>query len=92
MYQTEGEEYLAISLRSVPDQNDLTPSDLPARGLMELEQVRLPKDFAAKLKSKEGLDGFARWVSTMLRVPWHGRVVGDMVIKLASWLASCGAR
>jgi hypothetical protein len=57
VYQTQGEDYASITLRSVPDQGDLTPSDLPARESLELEQVKFSKDFKDKFKSKTGLRG-----------------------------------
>ena len=52
--------YASITLRSVPDQGDLTPSDLPAREALELEQLKFTKEFSSKFKTKQGLDGFAQ--------------------------------
>ena len=61
VYQTEGQEYAAITLRSVPDQDDLTPSDLPSREALELEQVAFSKDFRDKFKTKYGLRGLSAY-------------------------------
>jgi len=61
--------YASITLRSVPDQSDLTPSDLPAREALELEQLAFSKDFKDKFKTKGGLDGLSQYARN------HGEVV-----------------
>ena len=61
VYQTQGEDYASITLRSVPDQTDLTPSDLPAREALELEQVKFSKEFKDRFRPKQGLRGLAEY-------------------------------
>ena len=61
MYQTQGEDYASITLRSVPDQTDLTPSDLPAREALELEQVKFSKEFKDRFRPKQGLGGLTEY-------------------------------